>query len=120
MSDADFRAPVSATVTKKSDTGLTCPIGSSTSACAWTASAAAASTEGSLHAIVDRPRGSTEHVSESINRKGIGWRHLPRELARRLHSHFLGLFDDRANRARIRRHGGSRRNEWMRCHAGRR
>src|ERR1700704_6679006 len=45
VSDADFRAPVSATVTKKSDTGLTWPIGSWTSACAWTASAAAARTD---------------------------------------------------------------------------
>jgi len=45
VSDADFRAPLSATVTKKSDTGRTCPIGSWTSACAWTASAAAARTD---------------------------------------------------------------------------
>jgi hypothetical protein len=51
---------------------------------------------------VDRPRGSTEHVSEGINRKGVGRRHFPRQRARRLFPHFLGLFDDRANRARIR------------------
>ncbi len=28
--------------------------------------------EGGLHAIVNRPRCSTEHVAEGINRKGIG------------------------------------------------
>jgi hypothetical protein len=43
---------------------------------------------------------------------------LPRQRTRWFHSHFLGLFDDRANRARIRRHGGSRRRERVCCHAG--
>jgi hypothetical protein len=64
--------------------------------------------EEGLHAIMDRPRGSTQYVAEGFNRKGIGAGSICRVRGRGGSTLISSACST----------GGSRRRERMRCHAG--